>query len=250
MNPVGVPGAGDPFEIHGYDTSAAVQTGAAPAVGGYQSAYAANPYSSYGRYPAPYAGGYVGYGSGVYGASAGYSPYGAGYGAGGAMVGGGHLGALAGSAQQAQAGGAAVLSGMQEAMQRFARVSGLMEEVLRHLHLLFNGVFGLGYSLGAFHDEARMWLAVKTGPAAFVMRLVAKLTRLWRLITIFLCSPLAGEFSPVSLVLQLLGVAPAEDGLAGRDNRFLSPPATPAVEPEAPREARGGPLLFRNDSSL
>jgi hypothetical protein len=97
---------------------------------------------------------------------------------------------------------------MQEAMQRFARVSALMEEVLRNLHMLFDGVFGLGYSIGAFHQEASRWLAIKSGPVALLKRIVAHVARLWRLVALFLCSPMAGRFSPVALVLRILGVVP------------------------------------------
>lgn len=247
MNPTGGGEAGDPFGDPGFGTGAPVQ----PAAGvGYQGSFGAAPapYSSYGRFSSPIAGGYGGaygngyagmYGAGTAGGGSAFSPYAGTY--------AGRYGALVGGAMQAQAGGAAVLSGMQEAMQRFARVSGLMEEVLRNLHMLFDGVFGLGYSLGAFHNEARMWLAVKSGPAAFAMRMFAKLTRLWRLLTIFLCSPLAGEFSPVAIVLRILGIAPPEDTGNAHDDSWSSS----FVEGrESSRGALPGPSLLASDSNL
>lgn len=248
-------GGSDPFADPGFGANG--HAGPGGGASGYQSGYTSSPYGSYGRYAAPYSGISGGYGSGVYGSGSGmYSHYGTAYG-----TGIGRSGPLYGGAQQAQAGGAAVLSGMQEAMQRFARVSGLMEEVLRNLHLLFDGVFGLGYSIGAFHDEAKMWLSVKTGPVAFIRRVCAKLARLWRLITLFLCSPFAGEFSPISLVLQLLGFAPTEQALmndASEEVFSNVPLSSEAASPSgryssdnASRESfqRRWPL-FRSDSNL
>lgn len=204
MNNPSAAGIGDPFGDPAIATGHAGQVPGVGGVGGYQSGYAPSVYGSYGRYGTQFGGGYAGYGSG----GALHSPYGTSY-AGGIS----RTGAFYGGAQQAQAGGAAVLSGMQEAMQRFARVSALLEEVLRNLHLLFDGVFGLGYSVGAFHDETQLWLSVKTGPVAFLKRIYLKLARLWRLITLFLCSPFAGEFGPMGLVLRLLGLAPNEQAL-------------------------------------
>lgn len=204
MNNPPVAGIGDPFGDPAIAAGHAGQVPGVGGVGGYQSGYAPSVYGSYGRYGTQFGTGLAGYGSGMHATS----PYGSGY-AGGI----GRTGALYGGAQQAQAGGAAVLSGMQEAMQRFARVSAMLEEVLRNLHLLFDGVFGLGYSIGAFHDEAQLWLSVKTGPAAFLKRIYMKLARLWRLITLFLCSPFAGEFGPMGFVLRLLGIVPSEQTL-------------------------------------
>lgn len=203
MNPPAA-GISDPFGDPAVAAGHAGQVPGVGGVGGYQSGYAPSLYGSYGRYGTQFGTGFAGYGSGMHSSS----PYGTGY-AGGI----GRTGAIYGGAQQAQAGGAAVLSGMQEAMQRFARVSSLLEEVLRNLHLLFDGVFGLGYSIGAFHDEAQLWLSVKSGPAAFLKRIYLKLARLWRLITLFLCSPFAGEFGPMGFVLRLLGIVPSEQAL-------------------------------------
>lgn len=109
--------------------------------------------------------------------------------------------------------GAMVLSGMQEAMSRFARVSALIEEVLRHLHMLFDALFGLGFSIGAFRQEASLWLAIKTGPVGYLARLVRRASNVWRLLCLFFMSPMAGRFSPVALVLRILGLVPEEDPL-------------------------------------
>jgi hypothetical protein len=258
MNSTPGPDGSDPFgdAVFGGGGPAGLTT-PVPGVGGYQAGYVASPYAPYSRYAPPFTGSYAGYGSGIYGSGGGlYSPHGGGY-----TTGIGRASAVLGGAQHAQAGGAAVLSGMQEAMQRFARVSGLMEEVLHNLHVLFDGVFGLGYSIGAFHDEARLWLSVKTGPAGILRRIYLKCRRLWRLITLFLCSPFAGEFSPLSLVLRLLGVAPAES-LPDVD-LFLAqyPSANTAFSSVSLENARGGheytlqntrrePRLFRSDSSM
>jgi hypothetical protein len=200
------PDHNDPFESGG-------MTGGAPTgVYGSGSPYGGASFggTSYGRYNSPYSTGYSNYGN--YGGMGGLGM------TGGGMYGSGRYGGgIHGGIGQAQAGSAAVLSGMQEAMQRFARVSGMLEEVLRNVHLLFDGVFGLGYSLGAFHEEARMWLSVKSGPAAFVLRLLKSMKRLWRLVALFICSPMAGRFSPVALVLRVLGVAPEDTAFAIAD---------------------------------
>lgn len=93
-------------------------------------------------------------------------------------------------------------------MTRFARVSALIDDVLRHLHMLFDAVFGLGYSIGAVRAETRMWLAVKTGPVAIASRMFRTVASVWRLLTLFFLSPMAGRFSPVALVLRILGLVP------------------------------------------
>lgn len=218
MNNPPTAGYSDPFGEPAIAAGHAGQVPGVGGVGGYQNGYAPSLYGSYGRYGTQFGGSFAGYGSGM------HNSYGSGY-AGGI----GRTGSMYGGAQQAQAGGAAVLSGMQEAMQRFARVSALLEEVLRNLHLLFDGVFGLGYSIGAFHDEAQLWLSVKTGPAAFLKRIYLKLARLWRLITLFLCSPFAGEFGPMGFVLRLLGIVPSEQALMTDvgDEIFSSSRSTP-----------------------
>lgn len=173
-----------------YNNYAATPAGGAGYGYGYSSAYGAPPYAS--GYP------------GAYGA----------YGPGGGMAGAttttptrGQMSATAAGVQQS---GADMLTTMQDAMTRFARVSAHVDEVLRHLHMLFDAVFGLGYSVGAVRAEAHLWLATKIGPVALVVRMARALTSLWRVVALFLMSPMAGRFSPVALVLRMLGLAPAE----------------------------------------
>jgi hypothetical protein len=183
------PGGADPFTDSSFPVAPATQPGSV-----YPPLYGGTPFASHAMPYMPSGFNSTMYGTGHYG-----SAYGAGAGRYGAMLSG---------AQSARDGGAAVLSGMQEAMQRFARVSALVEEVLRNLHMLFDAVFGLGYSVGAFHQEASRWLAIKSGPVALVKRALDHVQRLWRLVVLFLCSPMAGRFSPVALVLRVLGVVP------------------------------------------
>lgn len=104
--------------------------------------------------------------------------------------------------------GSHVLNNLQDAMTRFARVSAHIDEVLRHLHMLFDAVFGLGYSLGAMREEARMWLANKTGPVAILWRILRAVTSIGRILSIFFLSPMAGRYSPIALVLRVLGLVP------------------------------------------
>ncbi|KAI0561038.1 Peroxin 13 [Gracilaria domingensis] len=106
-----------------------------------------------------------------------------------------------------------VMTGMHDAMARFARVSSMIEDILRNLHMLFDALFGLGYSLSAFKHEATMWLAVKTGPVAYVARVLRRAASVWKLLCLFFMSPLAGRFSPVALVLRILGLVPEDDPL-------------------------------------
>lgn len=111
----------------------------------------------------------------------------------------------------AQHAGTQVLNSMHDAMTRFARVSTLIDDVLRHLHMLFDAVFGLGYSVGAVREEARMWLAVKSGPVALIWRALRTALSVWRVLCIFFMSPMAGRYSPVALVLRILGLVPEEE---------------------------------------
>lgn len=162
-----------------------------------------------------YGGGYGGFGAsygGMY--NGGYSGgYGGGYGLPYGNYGIQRQNATAQLASGARETGEMVLSGMHEAMARFARVSSMIEEVLRHLHMLFDAIFGLGYSIGAFRQEASQWLAIKTGPVGYLARLIRRAANVWRLLCLFFMSPAAGRFSPVALVLRILGLVPEEDPL-------------------------------------
>lgn len=179
--------------------------------------YGAPPYNNGGyagagvggaSYPGMAPGGYGGYANAYNGA------YGGGYGMPYANAyAGQRQNATAQLASDARQTGEMMLSGMHEAMSRFARVSTLVEDVLRHLHMLFDAIFGLGYSIGAFREEARLWLGVKTGPVAYLARLLKRAANVWRLLCVFFMSPMAGRFSPVALVLRILGLVPDEDPL-------------------------------------
>lgn len=171
---------------------------------GYSGGY--NHGGGYGGYGGSYGGGGM-YNSGY---SGGYSSgYGLPYGSYGMQ----RQNATAQLASGARETGEMVLSGMHEAMARFARVSSMIEEVLRNLHMLFDAIFGLGYSVGAFRQEAGQWLAIKSGPVGYVARLIRRAANVWRLLCLFFMSPAAGRFSPVALVLRILGLVPEEDPL-------------------------------------
>lgn len=206
-------------------SSASAPAAAAGYAGASASPYAMTPYgaSAYGAaYGSGYGAGYGGaYGGGGYGAS-----YGAGYGGGYSSMLGGYGGGAAGYLGAARAGlargapgmpaGAGVLGGVQEAMARFARVSALVEDALRSLHLLFDALFGLGVSASAFSRELAVLLRAKTGPGAFIARCIRRLGRLWRLLTMVFVSPVGGRFSPVAVVLRVLGLVPeGEAAVAG-----------------------------------
>lgn len=208
--------APDPFTDETFQNSApsrqqqADLTGSAFYSSQLPSTYPPTSYATYGGF-APPGVGFGGYAGSFYnGANPGYGvpSVGSGFGHGSTRY-----APLLGSLHQTQAGGTALLNGVQEAMHRFARVSSLLEEVLRNLHLLFDGVFGLGYSVVAFYDEAKLWLAVKSGPAAMILRIWRRLRGVWRLLILFFCSPLAGKYSPVALALQIMGLVPS-DGLS------------------------------------
>eukprot|EP00737_Agarophyton_chilense_P003609 gb/GEZJ01004277.1/.p1 GENE.gb/GEZJ01004277.1/~~gb/GEZJ01004277.1/.p1 ORF type:complete len:280 (-),score=22.37 gb/GEZJ01004277.1/:285-1124(-) len=184
------------------------------------------PHQTYGGgYPNPYYAPYNGsYGTSYLGGYGnGFGNYGAGYGTAFGGYSGNYAGNPAfnfGTRQQFSAGqvldGARhtsemVMTGMHDAMARFARISSMIEDILRNLHMLFDALFGLGYSLGAFKHEATMLLAVKTGPVAHIAQLLRRAFSVWRLLCLFFMSPLAGRLSPVALVLRILGLVP-EDG--------------------------------------
>lgn len=168
-----------------YQPSTAAAYTQAPA---YQLPQTAYPYTSYPAY-----GSYGGAYSGAYGGAAGY--YGAAVAAPGAY--GGALGA--------RRGVAAVAGGVQDAMARFARVSAAVDDALRSLHMLFDALFGLGVAAGALFGELRVLLRAKSGPAAFVGRMLRRVLRIWRMLMVAVASPL---HSPFGVVLGALGVAP------------------------------------------
>lgn len=190
MNEAGVPGA-DPFGDPGY---APFQTGVGPDYGsagnGFASAYGTAQYGTLGRY-----------GASMY-------PYSATPGA--TYLGATRYGQGVGMLGRADVAGSAALLGLSEAMQRFARISSILEEVLRNFHMLLDGIFGLGYNLSMFSEEVKAWLTLKVGPGAVIARLLRRAAHYWRQICAFFCSPLAGRFSPVALVLQILGLAPLD----------------------------------------
>lgn len=78
--------------------------------------------------------------------------------------------------------------------------------------MLFDAVFGLAYSVGALRHELGGWLACKHGPTAAIVRLLRRLGGggVWRVLYLVLLSPVAGRFSPVALVLRILGLVPEE----------------------------------------
>ncbi|EME31226.1 hypothetical protein Gasu2_19850 [Galdieria sulphuraria] len=110
-----------------------------------------------------------------------------------------------------------MLASVQNAMQVFARFSGLMEETMRNLHLVFDSIFGLVQILGLLKQEMFRFVAPKSSVFQPVIRVAEKLLRFWKLFLLFLMSPLAGKYSPVSLVLKILGLVPEESARISLD---------------------------------
>eukprot|EP00871_Galdieria_phlegrea_P002787 jgi/Galph1/3509/GphlegSOOS_G2172.1 len=112
--------------------------------------------------------------------------------------------------QNIVAPGQSMLSSLQHAMQVFARFSGMMEEIMRNLHLVFDSIFGLVQILGVLKQEIFRFVAPKSSLFQPVLRVIEKLMRFWKLFLLFIMSPLAGRFSPVTLALKVLGLAPED----------------------------------------
>ena len=100
-----------------------------------------------------------------------------------------------------------LVSGMQDALSRFARVSSMVEDVLRSLHMLFDAVFALAYAIGAVRQEATAWLAL-TKRTSIRGRLKALLVRLCNVLNAVFVSPFAAERSPIVYLLRLLRIIP------------------------------------------
>uniref|UniRef100_A0A7S1XHJ0 Peroxin-13 n=1 Tax=Compsopogon caeruleus TaxID=31354 RepID=A0A7S1XHJ0_9RHOD len=115
--------------------------------------------------------------------------------------------------------GGEMVNTMHGVMYAIARVSGLMEEVLRNFHMIFESVYGLLHSFGVFQQEIVAVMGPeKVQPAGFFRRVLKKVLSFWRVFVLFIMSPLAGRFSPVSVALRILGLAPQQ------------PPAVEVVE--------------------
>eukprot|EP00184_Porphyridium_aerugineum_P000774 CAMPEP_0184697064 /NCGR_PEP_ID=MMETSP0313-20130426/4163_1 /TAXON_ID=2792 /ORGANISM="Porphyridium aerugineum, Strain SAG 1380-2" /LENGTH=290 /DNA_ID=CAMNT_0027155825 /DNA_START=295 /DNA_END=1167 /DNA_ORIENTATION=- len=193
--------------------------GGTNATGGYGSTmYGGGGYSGYGSSiygSGMYGGGYGGgmYGSGMYGGGMYRSPYSM-YGSGMGMGMGMGMGGFGSTLQQGIMGpGGNVINGMHSIMHSFARVSGLLEELLRNFHMIFESVFGLFYCLGHFKEEVKnafgfefSWDKISIGP--IIKRVLRRVFQLWRLFTLFILSPLAGKYSPVQILLRMLGLTP------------------------------------------
>lgn len=158
---------------------------AAPPAGGY--GYGVSPYATYN-------GGFYGGNNAGYGAYSGYA-YGGGAYAGGAAYGGG--GAYALATRRGAAAAAGVLGGVQDAMARFARVSAVVDDALRSLHLLFDALFGLGMAIRALAKELRTMGKTVT-PATYLAK------QLRRIVRVLVA---AGRLSPLGILLRLLGFA-------------------------------------------
>lgn len=137
---------------------------------------------------------------------------------------------------------------LQEAMARFARVTALVDDVLRHVHMLFDAVFGLAYAVGAARAETAMWLALKQGPVAFLSRVVRAVSSIWRLVALFLLSPMAGRFSPVALVLRILGLVPHDATPITQAQAQQQPLDTAGDEQQQQQQQQQQPAA-NNDSS-
>ena len=133
-------------------------------------------------------------------------PY-AGYGAGAAGYGAPQYGATYGGAAYGYSAygrrGVAAVTGVQDAMARFARVSAAVDDALRSLHLLFDALFGLGLAARSLASETSVLVRAKSGPVAFVVRLLKRIARLWRLLVLAVISPVD---APFGVMLRAIGV--------------------------------------------
>mmetsp|Transcript_11497 Transcript_11497/g.47824 ORF Transcript_11497/g.47824 Transcript_11497/m.47824 type:complete len:299 (-) Transcript_11497:170-1066(-) len=207
-----------------------------------------SPYSTY-------SGGYGGYGrsyGGYGGMGSGYSRYGGGYGMGGLGGYGGGYGGYSG-----YGGGYGGMSGMgfggrgmmdmlgqggemvngvqnsvQGVMHTVARVSGLLEELMRNFTMIFESIFGLFYSIAAFKEEmgASLPQFEKGFVRRMVMRILRKLYMLFKFFLLFAAAPITHRFSPVRGVLRIFGLLPP----ALEDERLSSDFAQEENQPNTP----------------
>ncbi|KAJ8900770.1 hypothetical protein NDN08_000071 [Rhodosorus marinus] len=188
-----------------------------------------SPYSTYsGGYGGGMSGGYSGgYGrsyGGYGGMGAGYSRYGGGYGMGGYGGGyGGYGGGYGGMSGMGFGGrgmmdmlgqGGEMVNGVQNSVQgvmhTVARVSGLLEELMRNFTMIFESIFGLFYSIAAFKEE--MGASLPQFEKGFVRRMLMKVLRklymLFKFFLLFAASPITHRFSPVRGILRIFGLLP------------------------------------------
>eukprot|EP00188_Purpureofilum_apyrenoidigerum_P004522 Plantae.Rhodophyta-Purpureofilum_apyrenoidigerum.ctg51668.p1 GENE.Plantae.Rhodophyta-Purpureofilum_apyrenoidigerum.ctg51668~~Plantae.Rhodophyta-Purpureofilum_apyrenoidigerum.ctg51668.p1 ORF type:complete len:186 (-),score=24.63 Plantae.Rhodophyta-Purpureofilum_apyrenoidigerum.ctg51668:118-675(-) len=134
----------------------------------------------------------------------------------GGMLGGYGIGNRIGAVENFLGHGNEMVHGVQNSfqgvMQTIARVSGLMEELMRNFHMIFESVFGLIYSVGAFREEMGMFAPSFKG--GFFRRLlgraIRKLLMLWRFVFLLAIAPFTHRFSPVKLILRICGLAPPQ----------------------------------------
>ena len=210
------------------DPSAANAAANAVAPGAYMPGGMGYGYG-YGSFYGP--GGYGGLGSGMYSGYTGLmSRFGAyngmgGYGN-GALAPDGTAAGAAGVLQSVMAPGQSAMASLQHLMHTVARFTGILEENMRNVHIIFDSVFGLVYNLGFLREELR---SVFTGvqPKSWLMQLLRKILGVWRVALLVALSPLIGRFSPVAWLLKALGLAPSPVAEA---NGEAGPSADQALE--------------------
>jgi hypothetical protein len=181
--------------------------------GGYGGAgYTGGYYGGYGM-----GGGYLGnfYGPGTYYGGLGSGLYG-GYAAlasrfTNGVVNDGHsttsqaLGVL----QSVMAPGQSAMATLQNVMHAIARVTGILEENMRTIHILFDSVFGLVYNLTFLREELRGALQ-HFRPKSWFTEWLQRILGLWRLLLLLALTPFSLRLPPVAAVLRFLGLVPRE----------------------------------------
>ncbi|KAK4532030.1 hypothetical protein CCYA_CCYA10G2887 [Cyanidiococcus yangmingshanensis] len=253
------PETGGATNSHDPPTSA----GQAAAGGAGHAAYNMPGYGAYGGYGAYNSGYYGGYGLGGghlnswYGPSAYYGGLGSGlYGgyaalasrfAGGAVGDGQSSAAQAmGVLQSVMAPGQSAMATLQNVMHAIARVTGILEENMRNIHILFDSVFGLVYNLTFLRDELRGVLQ-NFRPKFWFTQWLRRLLGVWRLLLLLALTPFSLRLPPVAALLRLLGLVPRELPAVNEESDSESVPDTDDDSEDECASSRSAPSLSTNE---
>jgi hypothetical protein len=111
--------------------------------------------------------------------------------------------------QSVMAPGQSAMATLQSVMHAVARVTGILEENMRNIHILFDSVFGLVYNFSFLREELRGALH-NFRPKFWFTQWLQRLLGVWRLLLLLALTPFSLRLPPVAALLRLLGLIPRE----------------------------------------